>query len=421
MALRERNMLQRLDGGQYLALDRHTALVRSTISIARSHDGRFLASTHGDHTVKVFKYPSMEQVAILEGHIRTAWALRFHPTDSNIVVSGCLGGTCMVWDVARNECTRKHTFKKVISCVSFHPTGNVLLITSGKHLLLWDYLEETGTGAHATCSKVDGEHSQGLPRQLLQAEEPFHLVDFHPSGDMLMVGEKNVMHHAVSSLVDAQFTLKLTVYRYEQDSEGKIGDCVFTMPRVVAYNDAGVDFSACGRMLAVCVPDQGADDSFHIAVIGLKEEDDVTMGSSVCALALDRGHVMALTTLSFSPTSKHLLAGYSFKPDNPVLRAVASQNEAELLKSLSEQGEDEVSAPQVCVVDIYHVGNGVERVARLNSEVITQGWNRGAAEDGINCAKFTGANDSADGVVYGTQHGRIRIFRADHGGDASDG
>lgn len=67
------------------------ANVSSTISIAMSHDGQMLASSHGDHTVKVFTYYNFKQIRQFTGHPRTPWTVKFHPRDSDILASGCLG------------------------------------------------------------------------------------------------------------------------------------------------------------------------------------------------------------------------------------------------------------------------------------------------------------------------------------------
>jgi WD40 repeat protein len=70
----------------------------STISLSFSPDGRTLASTHGDHTVKITSCHTGKLVRNLDGHPRTPWTVKYHPTDSNIVASGCLGFQVRVWD-----------------------------------------------------------------------------------------------------------------------------------------------------------------------------------------------------------------------------------------------------------------------------------------------------------------------------------
>lgn len=70
----------------------------STISIAFSPDSRTMASTHGDHTVKISCCHTGKLIRSLEGHPRTPWTVKFHPTNSRIVASGCLGYQVRVWD-----------------------------------------------------------------------------------------------------------------------------------------------------------------------------------------------------------------------------------------------------------------------------------------------------------------------------------
>lgn len=70
----------------------------STISIAFAPDGRTVASTHGDHTVKVTCAHTGKLIRQLEGHPRTPWTVKYHPTNSRIIASGCLGFQVRVWD-----------------------------------------------------------------------------------------------------------------------------------------------------------------------------------------------------------------------------------------------------------------------------------------------------------------------------------
>ena len=70
----------------------------STISIAFSPDSRTVASTHGDHTVKISCCYTGKLIRTLEGHPRTPWTVKYHPTNGRIVASGCLGYQVRVWD-----------------------------------------------------------------------------------------------------------------------------------------------------------------------------------------------------------------------------------------------------------------------------------------------------------------------------------
>lgn len=430
----EGETLRKLDTGEYIELDKNAQLVRSTISIAFSHDGKFFASTHGDHSVKVFEYPSRRQIACLDGHPRTPWTVRFHPTDSSVVASGCLGNECRVWNVALNRCVRKHIFAGSISCVSFSPSGEFLAVTSGKSLFLWNFAQPTEDGSFATRTAdpppafTDGTppaDAKGMPVELLGGNKPFHMVDFHPSGHMLMTGEKNRTQPCEERDADAaqeeQFTLKLVVHRFDRRMGVKFAPPVLIVPRVVAYNDAGIHFSPCGKMLAACVPLSEQSKDFHIAVMNLKETERCAIGDVLYSANLGKGHVAALTNLKFSSTSTHLLAGFSFRPQNPVLRTHAENFDANALGLAGDGSRDPGLAPcgaplqsphpQIRVVDIYRVDKLLRRIRSLGADVDINEQNVGGAEDEINVAVFAPRAGIADGIIYGTQKGRIRVFQ----------
>jgi len=116
----------------------------STISIAFSSDGDALASTHGDHTVKITCCHSGRVLNMLEGHPRTPWTVKFHPTNKYIVASGCLGYQVRVWDWSLNsgQCLNMIRLRCAIISLAFHPTGNLLAVASGSTLYLWAYNDQ---------------------------------------------------------------------------------------------------------------------------------------------------------------------------------------------------------------------------------------------------------------------------------------
>ena len=118
---------------EYLDLLKST---KSTISVAFSADHRRFASTHGDHTVKVVDFDSKEVVSTLVGHPRTPWTVKFHPTDPDIVASGCLGFEARVWNCTTQICLRKAEFNRAIISLSFHPSGDILAVAAARYLLM---------------------------------------------------------------------------------------------------------------------------------------------------------------------------------------------------------------------------------------------------------------------------------------------
>ena len=173
------------------------ASATSTISVAFSPDGRTVASTHGDHTVKIICCHSGALIRSLEGHPRTPWTVKYHPTKSNIVASGCLGCQVLVWDwnykrisivsKYRNElnggrgtdktattrgeekefnysdgegkCLNMIRLQSAIISLSFHPSGSILAVASGTTLHLWDY-DENGSTPRETREDNNGRGSR---------------------------------------------------------------------------------------------------------------------------------------------------------------------------------------------------------------------------------------------------------------------
>lgn len=70
---------------------------KSTFLLVFSHDKLRLASAHGDHTVRVTEIMSGKTTHVLSGLERTPWTLAFHPSNSEVLAGGCLGGVIHIW------------------------------------------------------------------------------------------------------------------------------------------------------------------------------------------------------------------------------------------------------------------------------------------------------------------------------------
>ncbi|XP_062572845.1 activating molecule in BECN1-regulated autophagy protein 1B-like isoform X1 [Saccostrea cucullata] len=105
-----------------------------------SPDGTKVASTHGDHTVRVSEVATGKCLHILRGHPRTPWCLAFHPSSNQILASGCLGGEVRIWDLhgCGTEVWRSKD-SQVITSLTFHPTDHVLVFSVTNHIYFWDW------------------------------------------------------------------------------------------------------------------------------------------------------------------------------------------------------------------------------------------------------------------------------------------
>ncbi|XP_013696255.2 uncharacterized protein LOC125577216 isoform X1 [Brassica napus] len=145
---------------------------RSTIAAAFSSDGRTLASTHGDHTVKIIDCETGKCLKVLSGHRRTPWVVRFHPRHSEIVASGSLDHEVRLWNAITSECIRSHDFYRPIASIAFHAEGDILAVASGHKLHIWHYNK---TGEDAT------------PAIVLKTRRSLRAVHFHPHGVPLLL------------------------------------------------------------------------------------------------------------------------------------------------------------------------------------------------------------------------------------------
>ena len=119
--------------------------VLSTIAISLSPNGETFATTHGDHTVKIFRVHTGTLLNVFTGHPRTPWTVKYHPVNSNIVASGCLGYEVRVWDIFHDVCIALTRFDSSIISLAFHPSGEVLAVASGPQVHLWEWRSAVAT------------------------------------------------------------------------------------------------------------------------------------------------------------------------------------------------------------------------------------------------------------------------------------
>ncbi|XP_049365984.1 uncharacterized protein LOC125830849 isoform X3 [Solanum verrucosum] len=162
---------------------------RSTIAAAFSPDGRTLASTHGDHTVKIIDCQTGKCLKVMSGHRRTPWVVRFHPLYPEILASGSLDHEVRLWDAKTAECIGSRDFYRPIASIAFHAQGEVLAVASGHKLYIWHYNRR-------------GEASS--PAIILKTRRSLRAVHFHPHGALfLLTAEVNDLDSSDSSITRA--------------------------------------------------------------------------------------------------------------------------------------------------------------------------------------------------------------------------
>ncbi|XP_015892148.1 uncharacterized protein LOC107426465 isoform X2 [Ziziphus jujuba] len=209
---------------------------RSTIAAAFSPDGRTLASTHGDHTVKIIDCETGSCLKVLSGHRRTPWVVRFHPLYPEIVASGSLDHEVRLWDANTSECIGSRDFYRPIASIAFHAKGELLAVASGHKLYIWHYNKR-------------GEPSS--PTIILKTRRSLRAVHFHPhAAPFLLTAEVNDIDSSDSSMTQAT---TLGYLRYPPPavfvSNVHSGDCLSLTPELPLMS------------LPLFVPSSNVDDS----------------------------------------------------------------------------------------------------------------------------------------------------------------
>ncbi|GAB4843685.1 hypothetical protein Ancab_013649 [Ancistrocladus abbreviatus] len=162
---------------------------RSTIAAAFSPDGKTLASTHGDHTVKIVDCYTGNCLKVLSGHRRTPWVVRFHPLCPEILASGSLDHEVRFWDATTAECIGSKDFYRPIASIAFHAQGELLAVATGHKLYIWHYNRR-------------GETSS--PTIVLKTRRSLRAVHFHPhAAPFLLTAEVNDLDSSDSSMAIA--------------------------------------------------------------------------------------------------------------------------------------------------------------------------------------------------------------------------
>ncbi|KAL8162828.1 hypothetical protein V2J09_014317 [Rumex salicifolius] len=162
---------------------------RSTIAAAFSPDGKTLASTHGDHTVKIIDSQTGNCLKLLRGHRRTPWVVRFHPMFPDTLASGSLDHDVRLWNAKNGDCIGSRDFYRPIASIAFHAQDELLAVASGHKLYMWHYNRRDDTAS---------------PTVVLKTRRSLRAVHFHPhAAPLLLTAEVNDLDSSDSSMTVA--------------------------------------------------------------------------------------------------------------------------------------------------------------------------------------------------------------------------
>ncbi|WP_414589151.1 AAA-like domain-containing protein, partial [Scytonema sp. PCC 10023] len=117
-------------------LEGHTAKV---LSVAFSPDGKTLAFTSDDNTIKLWNISTLKQISTLSGHTREVFSVAFSP-NGKILASASLDNTIKLWNISTLK--QIYTFTghtAEVESVAFSPDGKTLASASLDNTIkLWN-------------------------------------------------------------------------------------------------------------------------------------------------------------------------------------------------------------------------------------------------------------------------------------------
>jgi WD40 repeat protein/tRNA A-37 threonylcarbamoyl transferase component Bud32 len=282
-------------------------------ALAWSSDGKHLASTGYDRTVKIWDAATGQERFTLRGHADTVSSVAFSADGTRLATAGRFDRTVKIWDVATGQ--EVQTLKghaHLVSCVAYDPKGKYLASASGEignpcEIMVWDVTtRQEGlalkhrSGVWGVTFSPDGKFLASCAGTSF--EQPGELMLWDPAtGARLraLQGHKSIVF-AVAFSPDGKHLASGSA-----DKTVKIWD-VRTGKEVFTYSGHtcpvfGVAFSPDSRLLASASAREAQEGELKIW--------DPANGHEVLPLSGHDGRVMCL---AFNPAGKHLAVG-SFK------------------------------------------------------------------------------------------------------------
>jgi WD40 repeat protein len=318
--------------------------IRTTIALSISHDGCFLASSHGDHTVKVYDLntKSCKQIHTLVGHPRTPWVLAFHPSDSTILASGCIGHEVRVWSITSSpNCLSVFRFTYSIISLSFSPDGQFLAVSSSReiHFQFW------GVGGSKSSDMAP------LSGRYLRHSKAIHAVKFHPLGGTLFVAAVNAVQNRSRNGPDCKVLYSVPLFSHNDprkedydvvNGRGSSAMSLDMFPCIITgihlFTDSGIDVSKDGNHLlvvrqtqtnaeakrktylsvfpSISSPETSVFAPDRIEMYRILIHHEAASKGGCCTLQLTLSHSLAacfvntITSIAFSPSERYCIFTY---------------------------------------------------------------------------------------------------------------
>nr|XP_033807625.1 echinoderm microtubule-associated protein-like 1 isoform X2 [Geotrypetes seraphini] len=133
------------------------------IAFSKSNGGGSLCSVDdsNDHVLSVWDWQKEEKLADVKCSNEAVFAIDFHPTDTNIIVT-CGKSHLYFWTLEGNSLIKKQGLfekqekPKFVLCVTFSETGDTITGDSSGNILVW------GKGTNRISCAIQGAHDGGI-------------------------------------------------------------------------------------------------------------------------------------------------------------------------------------------------------------------------------------------------------------------
>jgi len=146
--------------------------IQGISDLSWSHDSKYLCSASDDKTIKLWSSEDGELLKTLIGHSNYVFCVNFNP-QNNLIVSGSFDETIRLWDVKTGQCIKTLPgHSDPVSAVNFSKDGTLIVSSSYDGLIrIWD----TASG-------------QCLKTMVGENNPPVSFVKFSPNSRYILAG-----------------------------------------------------------------------------------------------------------------------------------------------------------------------------------------------------------------------------------------
>lgn len=323
-------------------------------------------SSHKDHMVRSFDINTGQYVRSFEGHPRTPFCIKIHPSQPSTFASACYDGNVYVWDMETGVRKFQTQVATTVSSINFVPAqlapsgADSLIITFGEEVHLWKY-EVDAMSVRCELPLAD-EIGEQRPKVAMAR---FVKIPNRCNGT-----HRHVLFVAMW-MNPTKKPPRATLVAYEF-SEGEFKRTEIFFENITLFWEAGIAVSPNGELVAFCsLPPDRNDTLLTIMQLDTNDGKPTIMHSQPFENVLPGQQA---TSFDFSPCSSFLLVGFSYANPN--------------------DGSDVSQYP---VAIVYR---------SKDCEVICT--HRSDAEDNCsNGARFISTTSGLPGFLYGTVGGRV--------------